>query len=128
MRILDTIGRPELKDDPRFATNAARVANREALDAIIAAFIGARSQQDNLDAFETAGVTVGPVCSVADLMDHPFVTGRQAIVQVEDRELGSIPMHNIVPRLSESPGHFTRPAPRLGEHTAEILAELDRMA
>ncbi|CAN7543085.1 CoA transferase [Pseudorhodoferax sp. LjRoot39] len=128
MRILDTIGRPELKDDPRFATNGARVAHRETLDAIIAAFIGVRSQQDNLDAFEAAGVTVGPVCSVADLMDHPFVTGRQAIVHVEDRELGSIPMHNIVPRLSESPGHFTRPAPRLGEHTAEILAELDRMA
>lgn len=128
MRILDTIGRPELKDDPRFATNAARVANRDALDAIIAGYIGARSQQDNLAAFEAAGVTVGPVCSVADLMDHPFVTGRQAIVQVEDRDLGSIPMHNIVPRLSESPGHFTRPAPRLGEHTAEILAELDRMA
>ncbi|MDN8611983.1 CaiB/BaiF CoA transferase family protein [Variovorax ginsengisoli] len=128
MRILDTIGRPELKSDERFATNDARVANRDALDAIIAAFIGARTQQANLDAFEAAGVTVGPVCSVADLIDHPFVTGRQAIVEMEDRELGSIPMHNIVPRLSESPGNFTRPAPRLGEHTLEILAELDRLA
>jgi len=128
MRILDTIGRPELKSDERFATNDARVANRDALDAIIAAFIGARTQQANLDAFEAAGVTVGPVCSVADLIDHPFVTGRQAIIEMEDRELGSIPMHNIVPRLSESPGNFTRPAPRLGEHTQEILAELDRLA
>ncbi|MBP6543094.1 MAG: CoA transferase [Piscinibacter sp.] len=128
MRILDTIGRPELKTDPRFATNEGRVANRDALDAIIAGFIGARSQQANLDAFEAAGVTVGPVCSVADLMEHPFVTGRQAIVEIEDRDLGSIPMHNIVPRLSASPGHFTRPAPRLGEHTQEILAELDKLA
>ena len=128
MRILDTIGQPELKHDVRFATNAARVANRDALDAVIAAFIGARSQQENLAVFEAAGVTVGPVCSVADLMEHPFVTGRQAIVEVEDRELGSIPMHNIVPRLSQSPGHFTRPAPRLGEHTQEILAELAGLA
>lgn len=127
MRILDTIGRPELKDDARFATNDARVANRDALDAVIAAFIGARTQQANLDVFEEAGVTVAPVGSVADLVDHPFVTGRQVIVEVEDRELGSIPMHNIVPRLSESPGHFTRPAPRLGEHTMEILAEIDKL-
>lgn len=127
MRILDTIGRPELKDDARFATNDARVANRDALDAVIAAFIGARTQQANLDVFEEAGVTVAPVGSVADLVDHLFVTGRQVIVEVEDRELGSIPMHNIVPRLSESPGHFTRPAPRLGEHTMEILAEIDKL-
>ena len=49
-------------------------------------------------------------------------------VVAEDRDLGSIPMHNIVPRLSASPGHFTRPAPRLGEHTQEILAELDKLA
>jgi crotonobetainyl-CoA:carnitine CoA-transferase CaiB-like acyl-CoA transferase len=128
MRILDTIGRPELKTDPRFATNEGRVANREELDAIISAFIGARSTQENLDLFEAAGVTVGPVCSMADLLGHPYTTGREAIVEVEDRDMGSLPMHNIVPRLTGSPGGFRRAAPTLGEHTAEILAELDGLA
>ncbi|HWI79770.1 MAG TPA: CoA transferase, partial [Ramlibacter sp.] len=108
-------------------TNAARVANRDALDAIIGAFIGERSQAENLALFEAAGVTVGPVCSVADLMGHPFVMGREAIVELEDADMGSVPMHNIVPRLSASPGAFRRPAPRLGEHTTEILSELDRL-
>jgi crotonobetainyl-CoA:carnitine CoA-transferase CaiB-like acyl-CoA transferase len=124
MRILDTIGHPELKTDARYATNDARVANRDSLDALIAAFVGARTQQSCLQIFEAAGVTVGPVCSVAELLDNPFVVGRQAVVEMEDEDLGSLPMHNIVPRLSESPGGFRRPAPHLGQHTAEILAEL----
>jgi len=127
MRILDTIGRPELKTDPRFATNEGRVANRDELDAIIGAFIGARSTGENLALFEAAGVTAGPVCSMADLLGHPYTAGREVIVEVEDADMGSLPMHNVVPRLSGSPGGFRRPAPRLGEHTEEILAELSRL-
>jgi crotonobetainyl-CoA:carnitine CoA-transferase CaiB-like acyl-CoA transferase len=127
MRILDTIGRPELKTDPRFTSNEARVANRDELDAIIGAFIVARSTEENLALFEAAGVTVGPVCSMADLLDHPYTLGREAIVEVEDADMGSLPMHNVVPRLSGSPGGFRRPAPKLGEHTDEILAELSRL-
>ena len=127
LRIFDTIGRPELKADPRFGTNGARVANRDALDALIGEFIRERTQAENLALFEAAGVTVGPVCSVADLVDHPFVKGREAIVELEDADMGSVPMHNIVPRLSASPGAFRRPAPRLGEHTDEILSELGRL-
>jgi crotonobetainyl-CoA:carnitine CoA-transferase CaiB-like acyl-CoA transferase len=127
MRIFETIGRPELKSDPRFKSNAARVANRDELDTIIGAFMRERSQSQNLALFEAAGVTVGPVCSVADLVDHPFIRGREAIVEIEDVEMGSVPMHNIIPRLSASPGGFRRPAPRLGEHTDEILSELDRL-
>lgn len=127
MRILDTIGRPELKSDARFSTNDARVRNKNELDGIIGEFIGARTQEENLAIFEAAAVTVGPVCSVADLIDDPFVTGREAIVHVEDRDLGSLPMHNIVPRLSETPGTFRYPAPRVGEHTRHILDELARL-
>ena len=127
MRILDAIGRPELKTDARFATNDARVRNKDELDGIIGAFIGSRTQEENLAIFEAAAVTVGPVCSVADLMAHPFITGREAIVHVEDRDLGSLPMHNIVPRLSVTPGTFRYPAPRVGEHTREILDEIDRL-
>lgn len=126
MRILDTIGRPELKSDPKFATNDARVQHKDELDAIIGSFIGGRSQQENLELFEAAGVTVGPVCSVLDLLDHPYVQGREAIIQLEDQDLGQVPMHNIVPRLSETPGGFRRPAPKVGEHNTEILADLER--
>jgi crotonobetainyl-CoA:carnitine CoA-transferase CaiB-like acyl-CoA transferase len=127
MRILDTIGRPELKADPRFATNDARVRHRDELDAIIGGFVRRHTQADALALFEAAGVTVGPVCSVADLLDHPYVRGREAIVEMQDDDLGRLPMHNVIPRLSATPGALRRPAPALGEHTEEILAELARL-
>lgn len=127
MRIFDTIGRPELKTDTRFHDNDARVQNKDALDAILQDFIGSKTQEENLNLFEQAGVTAGPVCSVADLIDHPFVVGREAIVNLEDAELGSVAMHNIIPRLSASPGGFARPAPQLGEHTADVLAEIEHI-
>ena len=123
-RILDTIGRPELKSDPRFRTNDDRVANRDELDAIIGAHVVARSLADNLAAFEAAGVPVAPVVSMADLMTHDYVLGRGALTELADAELGAVPMHEIVPRMDRTPGTFRRPAPTLGEHTDEILAEL----
>lgn len=124
MKIFDTIGHPELKTDPRFVDNDARVRHKDELDAIIQDYIGQHTQDDNLQVFEAAGVTAGPVCSVADLVDHPFVLGREAIVHMEDTDVGTMPMHNVIPRLSKSPGGFMRPAPMLGEHTAQILAEI----
>jgi crotonobetainyl-CoA:carnitine CoA-transferase CaiB-like acyl-CoA transferase len=127
MRILETIGRPELRHDPRFSTNEARVINRDELDTIIGAFIAVRTTEENLALFDTANVTVGPVLSMADLLDHPYTVGRQAIVEVEDEDMGGLPMHNVVPRLTATPGGLRRPAPRLGQHTDEVLAELERL-
>lgn len=128
MRIFDTMGMPELKTDPRFENNDVRVQNKDLLDEIIQGFIATRSQEENLALFEQAGVTAGPVLSVADLIDHPYVNGREAIVHMPDADMGSVPMHNIIPRLSGSPGVMRRPAPELGEHTADILAELEKIS
>jgi len=124
MKILDTIGRPELKDDPRFATNDARVKNRDALDRIIGAFILRMTQAEALDLFEQKGVTAGPVHSMADLMSHPYVVEREVLVDLPDGDMGSFPMHNIVARMSGTPGVFKRPAPALGEHNDEIREEI----
>jgi crotonobetainyl-CoA:carnitine CoA-transferase CaiB-like acyl-CoA transferase len=123
-KIMETIGRPELKTDPRFIDNTARVAHRNDLDAIIGAFVAERSQAENLVLFEAAGVTVGPVCSVADLIDDPYVKGREVIIEVEDRDMGSVPMHNVIPRFSAMPEPFRRQAPKVGEHTEELRREL----
>ncbi|MGP1614780.1 MAG: CaiB/BaiF CoA transferase family protein, partial [Pollutimonas bauzanensis] len=90
LRIFDTIGRPDLKTHEKFCDNDARVRHKDELDQIIGAFIAGRTQQENLDVFEQAGVTVGPVCSVADLVDHPYVVGREAMVSLEDADLGHI--------------------------------------
>jgi crotonobetainyl-CoA:carnitine CoA-transferase CaiB-like acyl-CoA transferase len=123
-RIFDTIRRPELKHDPLYATNDARVRNRASLDAIIGAFIAERGCAENIELFEKAGVTVAPVLDMAGVLASQYVRERGVIASVPDEDLGRIPMHEAVPRFSDTPGVLRRPAPRLGQHTAEILAEI----
>jgi len=123
-RLFAAIGRPELAVDPRFRTNTDRLAHRDEVEAIVASFIGELTQAEALEVFERAEVTVGRVCDEADLAEHPYVLGREAVVEVPDPEIGAIPMHNVVPRFSRTPGALRRPAPELGEHNAEILQSL----
>ncbi|HET9148706.1 MAG TPA: CoA transferase [Acetobacteraceae bacterium] len=123
-RLFRVIGRPELIDDPRFSTNTARVANNDLLDPIVAEFMARHTQEQALALFGEAGVTVGPVCDAAELVAHPFVRERECLVELPDAEMGSLPMHNIPVRLSETPGALMRPAPELGADNAEILAPL----
>jgi crotonobetainyl-CoA:carnitine CoA-transferase CaiB-like acyl-CoA transferase len=123
-RLFRTMGREDLIDDPRYKTNTERVRNDEELDPIIAEFMAQRTQAENLELFDNAGVTVGPVCDASDLLSHPYICEREAIVSVPDADMGQLPMHNVTPRLSRTPGAIRTPAPVLGEHTAELLAEL----
>jgi crotonobetainyl-CoA:carnitine CoA-transferase CaiB-like acyl-CoA transferase len=123
-RLFRALGRPELNDDPRFRTNADRLAHRDEVEAIVAEFIAARTQAEALAFFEAAEVTVGPVCDEADLADDPYVAEREVLIEVPDVAAGSLPMHNIVPRFSATPGALRRPAPALGEHNREILHAL----
>lgn len=124
-RLFRVIGRPELISDPRFATNTARVVNNDLLDPIVAEFMRAHTQEENLALFDRAGVTVGPVCDPAELMAHPFVVERECLVALPDKDMGSLPMHNIPARLSATPGVLARPAPELGADNEDILGMLD---
>lgn len=121
-RIFETIGQPGLIEDPRFRTNTDRVRNRKLVDEIVGGWFAARSRDDALAIMQAAGVTVGPVYNIAQAMDDPHFQQREIIVDVADPELGTLPMHNITPRLSGTPGAWRRPAPLLGQHTDELLA------
>jgi crotonobetainyl-CoA:carnitine CoA-transferase CaiB-like acyl-CoA transferase len=123
-RLFRAIGREEMIADPRFRTNSDRVRNAEACEAPIAAFIGARTLAENMEIFERAEVTAAPVYDIDQFIADPHVIARDILVDLPDAEIGQLPMHNIIPRLSKSPGRLRRPAPRLGEHTAEILGAL----
>lgn len=123
-RLFVTIGRPEMNTDVRYATNAARVAHVEEIDRMVGGFIGARSLSENRALFDAADVTAGPVFDASDLLDDRYVCERESIVEVDDHEVGELPMHNVVPRLSATPGGFRYPAPLKGEHSGELLAPL----
>jgi crotonobetainyl-CoA:carnitine CoA-transferase CaiB-like acyl-CoA transferase len=129
-RLFETIGRADMIQDPRFATNSDRVKHRPLVDAAVGGWFATRTRDEALKLMREASVTVGPVYTIADAMTDAHFRGRGIIVDVEDRELGQVPMHNIVPRLSDTPGGWQKPAPGLGEHTDAVLTEagLDRDA
>ena len=123
-RLFRAIGRADMIDDPRFRTNADRVRNADACEAPLRDFIAARTLADALAAFEQAEVTAAPVYDIEQFMADPHVQAREIIAELPDAEMGSIPMHTVVPRLSGTPGEIRTPAPELGEHTREILGSL----
>jgi|TARA_B110000967_G_scaffold206937_1_gene254967 crotonobetainyl-CoA:carnitine CoA-transferase CaiB-like acyl-CoA transferase len=123
-RIFAVIGKPEMIEDPRFCNNSVRITNRDAVDAELGAWFGRHTSIEALKLMCNAGATVGPVYGISDIsQDHHFIE-REVFLDVDDPELGPIAMHNIVPRLSETPGGFRRAAPDLGAHTNDILAEI----
>ncbi|MEO9341073.1 CoA transferase [Mesorhizobium sp. SB112] len=123
MRIFDIIGRPDMKTDPRFSTNVERVKHRDLVDAAVSGWFAERDRADALATMRAAGATVGPVYDIADIAEDAHFAERGIVVDVEDADNGSLPMHNILPRLSSTPGVWRRPAPSLGEHTGDILKE-----
>ncbi|GLQ54815.1 CaiB/BaiF CoA transferase family protein [Devosia nitrariae] len=122
-RIFEIIGRPEMNTDPRFATNSDRVRHRSLVDEAVGGWFAERESGEALRLMREAGATVGPIYNIADIMDDPHYREREIIVEAEDPEFGALAMHNIVPRLSGTPGVWRRPAPAQGEHGREILAE-----
>jgi crotonobetainyl-CoA:carnitine CoA-transferase CaiB-like acyl-CoA transferase len=122
-RVLRTIGRPELVDDPRFRTNADRLKNVVELDAIIADFFARLTQSEAVDLMEKAEVTVGPIYDASQILEDRHVIEREILADYEDPHVGAFPMHHVVPRLDGTPGSIRSPAPTLGQHNRELLAE-----
>ncbi|MEQ1768314.1 MAG: CoA transferase [Devosia sp.] len=123
-RILEVIGRADMLDDPRFATNEARVKHRALVDEAVGGWFAQHDHDEALRIMREAGATVGPIFSPADAAADPHFAARGVTVEADDSDYGALPMHNIVPRMSATPGVWQRPAPRIGEHNEEILREL----
>lgn len=120
-RFLEAFGLKHLLDDPRFATNEARVRHAEALDREIAAAIAARSLEDNLRIIETHALTAVAVQTVADIERDPHWKARQLLLDVPNGHQ-TIRMHTVVPRLSETPGDIRRTGAALGADNHDVYA------
>ena len=118
-RVCEVIGLGELVDDEHFATNAARVENREALAAIIQSETGNWKLADLLIALEKKGVPAGPINSVADVCSDPQFLARHMLVENE-----GVPGLRTPITMSGAELALGRPSPRLGQHGDEIAAEL----
>jgi crotonobetainyl-CoA:carnitine CoA-transferase CaiB-like acyl-CoA transferase len=118
------LGQSAMAQDPRFATNALRVANREALTAHLAPLIEGRATAQWLQALESAGVPCGPINDIAQVFDTPQAKSRELVVTQSRADLAH-PIRSVASpmRLSATPPSYERPAPVLGADTAEVLQD-----
>jgi crotonobetainyl-CoA:carnitine CoA-transferase CaiB-like acyl-CoA transferase len=124
LRLYDAIGRPDLKTDERFATNEARVANREALDEIITGWVSDHTLAEVLDTFDRHDVAIAPYLSMADIFENVHYAAREAIISVEDEDLGTLRMQNVVPKFSRTPGKVRYPGrTRIGADQEDVLGD-----
>ena len=124
-RIFAAIGRPELGDDERFRDAVSRRAHADEIDAIVAGWIAGRPLDEVLARFEEVEAPIAPVYDAAQIAADPQYRERGSIVEVDDPDLGSVWMANVVPRLSRTPGAIRRTGTTaVGGDGDEILREL----
>ncbi|MCG8547233.1 MAG: CoA transferase [Alphaproteobacteria bacterium] len=119
--LCEALDRREWIDDPRFATRAARSKNRQERLECVEAALGERATADILAALEAADVPCMPLLKRRQVIDDPQVRANDAVVEMQQPGLGAVRQARPAARFAETPALAPRPAPALGEHTAEIL-------
>ncbi|HEX4818238.1 MAG TPA: CoA transferase [Nonomuraea sp.] len=124
-RLIRLVGRPDLADEPWFASGAGRVGHREEVDDAVGRWISARRRDDVVAAFEQVDAAAAPIYEVDDVLNDAHFLAREVAIDVPDAELGSLRMPNVPFRLSATPGRVRWAGPRLGEHTDEVIEAVD---
>ncbi|MFO7190164.1 MAG: CoA transferase [Pseudomonadota bacterium] len=123
-RLLEALGAQELGDDPRFRTNADRMAHREELAELISERLQRHDTAHWLEVLDRAGLPVGPILSIPEMLAHPQTLARGMVVETEHPRAGRVRSLGLPVKFSQTPGTVRRPAPLLGEHTYEVLQEV----
>jgi crotonobetainyl-CoA:carnitine CoA-transferase CaiB-like acyl-CoA transferase len=124
-RVFDAIGRPELKDDPRFATHASRSENVEAIDHAIAEWMALHDRDVALAIFERHDAALAPIYDMSEFFTDPHVTARGSLQRVDDPDWGPLRMQAVHPRMSETPGRIASAGrSELGPDNDEVYAAL----
>lgn len=123
-RLMHTIERTDLADDPAFANNAGRVARVEELDGAIGSWTALRTVEEALHLLAEARVPAGKVYTAKDIVEDPHYRARDMILSQRTREGDTLEVPGVVPKLEGTPGTVRTAAPRLGEDTTAVLREL----
>lgn len=123
-RVMRLVGRPELIDEPWFASGGGRAEHADELDAAVGSWIADRDGHDVIAAFEEAHAAVAPIYDAADVIADPQYQALESIVTVDDPDLGPLKMQNVLFRLSETPGAIRWTGAGPGAHNNEVYGEL----
>lgn len=121
-KVMELVGHPEVIAEPWFATGRGRVEHVDLLDGFLARWIGERDRSDVLAAFDEAGAAIAPVYDARDIVMDPHIRATEMLTEVADPDLGQILMHNVMWRMSRTPGSIRFTGRALGADTDEILA------
>ncbi|WP_200938313.1 CaiB/BaiF CoA-transferase family protein [Aeromicrobium sp. Root472D3] len=122
-RVLTLVGHPEVIDEPWFATGAGRAEHVDLLDEYVGDWIAQRDRTEVLDVFEAAGAAIAPVYDARDITQDPHIKETQMLLEVDDPDVGPLLQHNVMWRMSQSPGAIRFTGRALGQDTHEVLAE-----
>jgi formyl-CoA transferase len=123
-RLTELMGRPELVSDEKYSTHTARGVRMTELDELIAEWTAAQDADVLLERLHTAGVPAGRIYTARDMFADPHFTAREAIARIAHPEFGELPMQNVFPKLSLTPGSIRHAGPELGQHNAEVYGGL----
>ena len=121
-RFCDIIGHPELRDDPRYATNVSRFENYEPeLKALLSDWCRQYTKAEIEQIMDEGSIPCGPVLTVEEAINHPHIKAREMIVHCEHPTIGDMQIQGCVMKMSETPGSVEAPAPLLGQHNCEVF-------
>ncbi len=123
-KLCEVIGNQELARDARFVTNAGRVQNRDVLISILKPILLTRSAADWLSALEAAGIPCGPINTLDQVFAEPQVEVRNMRIKMEHPTIGKLPLIGSPLKFSETPVEYKLPPPTMGQHTEQIMNEL----
>jgi crotonobetainyl-CoA:carnitine CoA-transferase CaiB-like acyl-CoA transferase len=123
-RVMRLVGRPDIAEQPWFASAGERVRRGELIDGVVSAWIRDRDRDEVIRAFEDAGAALAPIYDVEQLMSDPQIEALDAITTIDDEDLGPLRMQNIMFRLAETPGGIRFSGRRLGQDNDEVYAQL----
>ena len=124
VKLCNILGKSELLADARFDTNSNRTAHVKELSAILNDVFKQKTIHEWMEVLETAELPCAPINTVADIVNDPQIKARKMIVELEHPVAGHLKMAGVPVKMSATPGAVERPAPMLGQHTAELLKEI----
>ena len=115
---------PELIDDPRFETAAARSRNHSELEPLLNSAFALKHTSDWVDALQQYGIPCGPLNNIAETSAMPQVAAREMLPEIDHKVFGATPLANTPIKMSRTPGGIKGTSPDMGEHSREVLSEL----